>query len=167
METREDSVLMNMTDYNFTVWVVWGSLSGWKRWWWWWWWCCAGLGGGGGRRRGRWRWRSGGGSRQAEWRWPRRRREKTSKCCQSKKDGGWKGPRGVKSRSWLLTFRRWQCLAASFHPDNRFRDHRADRSTYHFLSPRDREWNNRGSIRLTLRRLFESLFFLNKSLRVV
>lgn len=65
----------------------------WKRRWW-----CAGLGGGGRRRS-----LDGGDALEVEVGMEvpgeKKEGEKTSKCCQSKKDGGWKGARGVKSRS--------------------------------------------------------------------
>ena len=148
-----DGVLMNMTDYNFTVWVVWGARQLEKvvvmvvvrR-------SNSGTGGSGRHRRrrrrhrrGRWRWRSGGGSRQAEWRCSGEEgREMTSKCCQSKKDRDGRESAGLSRArdSWRFDAANASTLPsrnrsplASESPDRGQSDRRVSFSFFYFCTP--------------------------------
>ena len=65
-------------------------------------------------------------------------REMRWQVLSKQKGRGWKGERGVKSRSWLLTFRRCKCLDASSTETVRFASElrsRPDRRVSFFIAP--------------------------------
>lgn len=150
---------MNMTDYNFTVWVVWGSL--WKRWW------CAGLRclGGGGRRRSL----DGGDALEVE---VARRNggareeggRKRASAVKAKRMGDGRGREGLSRARDSWRFDVGNASPPLFIPTTASESSSRPVDVSFFISTRYRElyreWNNpwRGSIRLTLCGLFESAF---------
>lgn len=154
----EDSVLMNMTDYNFTVWVVWGSL--WKRWW------CAGLGGGGRRRS-----LDGGDALEVEvarrngGAWREEGGRKRASAVKAKRMGDGRGREGLSRARDSWRFDVGNASPPLFTPTTASESSSRPVDVSFFISTRyrelydDREWNNprRGSIRLTLCGLFVSV----------